>query len=320
MRPIANGIRIAHTEEIYTFSAATTKIVAKLPILPCSLGWLDAMARGYSRYKFIKCQAFWVPSVGTDHAGMISFAFGYDEMDLGSIPLNDVTVSDISVMANAVTQPVYSVGQVPSLMDCAPGRSSQNWYPYVSLPTLGGVPREDRNDFTQGYLYSVVEQSVGTGSLGRIFLSYEIELIDTVSQRFAGPLTFATAKADRAKLFDVQQADVPVLDNNTLLSNISAALRALHVTVDGIVEVANPAGGSLNVSTIEGNPLHAEVDNTLEVNVVNDLLHPVPAILTAPIFTEQQLAEMSRMHTTQGDDDDEEEEDDEEANTATILE
>ncbi|CAI34772.1 coat protein [Poinsettia latent virus] len=171
--------------------------VSVVPLVPCiQHTWLSGVACYWSKYRWRSCRLVYIPYCSSSFTGYVSMGLSYDYAD--AIPSDETEMSALKgytttsawAGSEGIKMLSYPTGAVPSgavvlSLDCA--SMSKPWYPYISAvaaTNLGEKQPELLNQYTPARAF------IGTGggmqgvnglTAGRVFMVYDIELIEPVS-------------------------------------------------------------------------------------------------------------------------------------------
>lgn len=165
--------RVSHTIEINSVSGTGAFQLIYFNMLAANLPWLDAVAKSYSRYKYVSANIEFVPHIGTTTQGQISMAFSYDELD--NPP---TTMSEIARMAGAITRPIYATGR--RVVCRANTRRQLPSYRYIPPLEYSALPVASRNEFNPFTLWFGTDTSVNGQIIGTVHVHFDVLLLDPI--------------------------------------------------------------------------------------------------------------------------------------------
>jgi hypothetical protein len=169
-RRTAKGVIITNRESIGVVSGTTgndyviSQSYSINPGLSATFPWLSAIAGRYERYLFRRLQFSFVPYGGTSTYGFVGLAVDYDACD--AAPTTDAQITSMSGFVTTQIWRSISYNADPKRMNADYGRR------YVRL----GPVTTDLRTSDVGSLHVSTANCPNTGAIGRVFVSYDIEL------------------------------------------------------------------------------------------------------------------------------------------------
>lgn len=185
-RTSGNALIISHTEALQAVTQSAS-VTSRIPLVPAGLPWLRGVAASYSKFRWRRLRVFYLTQVSTNNDGRVAVGFNYDSED--ALPAD---VSALTSLHRASFGPVWSGTQgfdsanpfrPTDLVHCDldASRASKPWYPYATAAQL--TDAESANPYTPAYLNIGVDGATADKTVGTLYVTYEIELIEpTVAQ------------------------------------------------------------------------------------------------------------------------------------------
>lgn len=172
-RNTENRLPIKHREYIQPIKASTNNdfsIAATIPLNPglsSSFPWLSSTARNYESYRVSALKVEYIPVCPTTTVGKVSMMIDYDCVD--EPPTNNTQLQN---SAGSVATQVWSNVNLfaePEQMNKA----------YKSRYIRAGLapPNTDLKTYDMGNLYVCIEGNSSAGTMGDLFISYDITLL-----------------------------------------------------------------------------------------------------------------------------------------------
>lgn len=178
--------------EVFTtvaHSAASLEGYCVLPISTFCATWIANLALNYSKFRFKRFKANYVPNCSTTTPGVVSMGCGYDMADTfatntgGYSPTFNTaavgTCNIVQLWKPSVISPVWgnaSISFPPTRFEELKVPGTADW----DVGTTTGAAAKDRNWFSDGYIVVCTDGPSST-SLGRIVIDYEVELMHPFS-------------------------------------------------------------------------------------------------------------------------------------------
>lgn len=195
MRSLKESTTITHTEVVSNLTVVTTTTPSTVACYPSLTStWLSGVAANWSKFRWLKLRFLYVPSCPTSTSGSVHMGFLYDYADI--VP---TTVTAMSSLFRYSSGPVWSGTQVSSALKSArapvaPGaivseldvsRLDKPWYSYITpanLTTLVTTNASLGSMYVPARLVVLTADGSSTTStsIGRIYMQYEIEVIEPV--------------------------------------------------------------------------------------------------------------------------------------------
>lgn len=182
---------VINTESIGTVSSSATVsgfTSVSTSLIPANLPWLAGVASSFSKFRFIRARVFYLPTVGTTTGGNIALSLLYDTNDLA--PSN---ISQVISGNRATFGPVWAgqsgfdssnlFGRCDMIhLDIDVAKFDKKYYPYVTYADYSGFTASVKNVYCPVEILTGMD-GVATASLtlGRLYCSYEVELIEPVA-------------------------------------------------------------------------------------------------------------------------------------------
>jgi len=182
------------------------------PGMASSFPWLSTQAQQFEMYRFRKLCFEWVPIAPTSTQGDIAFIPDYDASN--APPTTEVQAYDhVNSVIDAVWRP-FSISLDPvALHGLGPRR-------FVRASAVPG----DIKTFDCGNLYVCTNNETGTSAVGKVFVSYEVELFTPQN----GPLTGTVATT--TSVFNLITSNQVVLTaTNTVVAFNGQLANALNI-------------------------------------------------------------------------------------------
>lgn len=192
LRPSRDKLIVSHTEPIFTVNGglAGAFVVAQGNLAPFNFPWMNGIAVNYSKWRWLKIDLIYIPSVPTTTSGEVCMALVYDRNDT-----NPVSFAALQQFYRAVSGPVWAGYEGSSLLNrhdiaTCPGavvlpvdtsRFGFAWYRYITQAAfiaLGSV--SDQNLYLPCALVAGDQGAPGAQLLGRVFARYTIEFIEPI--------------------------------------------------------------------------------------------------------------------------------------------
>lgn len=186
MRPTDNGVYVTNTEAFTPVtSGATAALVVRTALVPCAMAWLSRIAGAYSKYRWKRLRIFYLTQVSTSTEGRFAMGLSYDPIDnvLG-------TVDQVVSLNRSTFGPVWA-GQggfdsgnpfAPKnglvCLDLDTTKLAKPWYNYATQENLAAMDNAERGVYVPALLSIGLDGIAGTKTVGSIYVSYEIELIE----------------------------------------------------------------------------------------------------------------------------------------------
>jgi len=138
-----------------------------------NIPWLDNVAVNYSRFRFIRASAEFVPHVGTTSQGQVAMAFSYDDTD--SPP---TSMEQIQQMGGSQTRVLYATGK--RIICHANTRRQLPSYRYIEPLAFSALPAQDRNNFNPFTLWFATDTPINGQVIGTIHFSFTIQFLDPI--------------------------------------------------------------------------------------------------------------------------------------------
>nr|QXV86659.1 capsid protein [Solemoviridae sp.] len=217
LRSNNRGTRVCNTEVLISLDSNTGTTINLIPCIPGRLAWLGPQAAGWSRWRWINVRYTYIPAAPTSIQGTVAMGFIYDYMD--GVPSG---VSEMSSLSGFTTGAVWSgsagsaylssytneriKGAVSTTLDI---RDRAKRWLYITRTQLDGLESAtDKNIYVPARLVIAMTNSTeNRANVGTIYVTYEVELIDTISPRLNLPTQVLTPVAREARLESETQRD-----------------------------------------------------------------------------------------------------------------
>nr|QXV86580.1 capsid protein [Solemoviridae sp.] len=217
LRSNNRGTRVCNTEVLISLDSNTGTSINLIPCIPGRLPWLGHQAAGWSRWRWINVRYTYIPAAPTSIQGTVAMGFIYDYMD--GVPSG---VPEMSSLSGFTTGAVWSgsagsaylssytneriKGAVSTTLEI---RDRAKRWLYITRTQLDGLESAtDKNIYVPARLVIAMTNSTeNRANVGTIYVTYEVELIDTISPRLNLPTPVLTPVAQEARLESDAQRD-----------------------------------------------------------------------------------------------------------------
>lgn len=199
-RIISQGMStfVRNTELLSTVGTAALGAFgnARGNLIAGNLTWLSVLAQGFNKWRWHFVKLIYIPTVPSTTLGQVVLSFGYDVVDT-----QPTTLVQAQQAYNSVNCPVWagfdgssdlnrytrdrSPGSVSLQLDCnrLGGATGDNYYRFTTNVTLATFSAQERNIYVPAFVdISTANGAAAAGSVGNLFIEYEVELVEPVAQ------------------------------------------------------------------------------------------------------------------------------------------
>lgn len=161
--------------------------------IPGSFTWLSALALNFGKWRWKSLRIIYIPTCSTAQAGGLTMGFYYDT--------NDATPTSRTILSAArdtVSIPVWAGWEGAQLLgmgskfaakypagaaviDFDVTKCQKPWYPFITSGNYAALTAVDRNIYSPGVAYGVIDGLPISTATGTAYASYEIEFIEPMS-------------------------------------------------------------------------------------------------------------------------------------------
>jgi len=184
------SVIISNCEPYFTVTSGPTPAFVNTSgaIIPSQVLWLNGIAVNYSRWRWLKFDLFYVPSVSTSTTGEQAGGFQYDRGDLAP-----ATFAQLQQFTHSVTSPVWAgatssaafngqalPGSVHMSLDVA--KFNGIFYRYILAASLATLNTTDQNVYVPATFVGGNQGNTNVNTLmGRWYAKYVVELIEPIT-------------------------------------------------------------------------------------------------------------------------------------------
>lgn len=161
--------------------------------IPGSFIWLSNVALNFGKWRWKSLRIIYIPTCSTSQAGGLTLGFYYDTID--ATPTSRAV---LSAARDTTSIPVWAGWEGAQLLGMGsryaakypPGsavidfdvtKCQKPWYPVVTAGSYAAMTTTDRNVYSPGVAYAVIDGLPISTTVGTVYASYEIEFIEPVS-------------------------------------------------------------------------------------------------------------------------------------------
>lgn len=169
----ANGSTIVRHSELVSAVLGSTAFTATPyninPGCTTSYNWLSSIAASYEKYRFRKLTFHFVPVAATSVSGRLSMSFAFNAVQ--AVPATSQQMFSIDPNVEGVVWDEYALPIKPDGKEYYVRTVSTN-------STIVATPTLDRRLSEMGVLFIATNYGPNANTIGELFVSYEVELIN----------------------------------------------------------------------------------------------------------------------------------------------
>lgn len=187
----SGGMIVSNTEELSSVVTSATALaysVKTAPLIPGNMLWLGGVSRSFSKFRWIKLRLFYLPVVGTTTAGRIAMSLLYDGTDLAPASMSAIIAGNRATFGPLwagqsgfdSTNPFANHSDMIHLdLDCS--KLSKRYYPFTTGESYNALDLPDRTIYSPADVVVGTEGAATSQTVGSLYVSYEIELLEPVT-------------------------------------------------------------------------------------------------------------------------------------------
>lgn len=183
-----SGVLLSNCEPLWLLEEGVDSLVTNMVLMAGSrnLTWLPTVAKAYSKYRWRALRPYYVPLCSTGVGGEVALAINYDRSgDAAASTMNHVLTQSFAVSgAPHANNPSSDLSNLQSrippgslAIDVDVQRFQNPWYPFISSNAFDSKGAMATPDYVPCNLL-IAHTADKKGVLGRVWLSYVIELIE----------------------------------------------------------------------------------------------------------------------------------------------
>jgi hypothetical protein len=187
------GILVENTERLVALNtaAAGAVTITRNDLCPASFAWLNGVAQNYSKFRWLMCHIYYLPTCPTSSSGVVAFGLTYDTND----SVVGLTLASVQQVYNSVSGPVWAgfdgtsglnnkspnIPQGAMAVPLDASRMDKPWYKYATTTQLGAMSAPEQAMYVPASVLAATDSGVSVNGIGQLMVKYRIELIEPIA-------------------------------------------------------------------------------------------------------------------------------------------